>query len=191
LITGWLLVNLIGFGFAGALFHNFPLNFSSAPNTFRTPFSLPPAVVGFFFGAIPALLIGWSQRMTLRRTWPLSRWWILSVSLGMGAMHFLADGYEFARDGTTFVLAGGVALGLIQFLLLRRHTSTAREWGLAASGSWLLGWLIGVLIVDALGLPDDGRGNALQHGLLGGMAGLLYGLSTLFLISRSSGHRAG
>lgn len=181
----WLVANVLGFGFAGAFLHNFPLNYAPSLYTFRTPFDLTPGVTGFIFGFIPALLIGWPQRWILRRIWPISRWWIISVSLGMGVMHFLADGYVYAGDGSGFVLIGGLIVGVIQWRLLRPHVPASHWWGLAGAGGWVLGWVIGIGILHAIGYADDGRGNALGHGLVGGMAAPAYSLGTGLILKRA------
>ncbi len=190
ILIGWLFINLIGFAFAGAFLHNFPLQYSPSIHTFRTRFDLAPAVVGFIFGFTPALLTGWLQWVILRRHWQISRSWIISVPLGMGVMHFLADGFVYAGDGTGFVLAGGLVVGAVQWQLLRPNTPAAHWWGLAGAGGWVLGWMIGIGILHAIGYTDDGRGNALGHGLVGGMVGLIYSLTTGWLLMRFAGSRA-
>jgi len=128
----WFLANIVSFGLAGAFFHNFPLAFAFAPDvTHLGAFSLLPAIVGLIFGAIPALLIGWSQWMLLRRSLPLSRWWIVSVSAGMGLMHFLSDGFENARDLSPAVLISGL-LGRCCMNPFKPALAVA-DWGHAAT----------------------------------------------------------
>lgn len=130
----WFIANLLGFGFVGAMFHNFPLAFTFPPNISRLgSFRLEAAIAGCFFGFIPALLIGFLQLLILRRHLPLSRWWIISVSAGMGLMHFLADGFENARDLSLAVLLSGLLVGIIQWRLLRPQLSSAAGW-IAAYG---------------------------------------------------------
>ncbi|HJW89463.1 MAG TPA: hypothetical protein VJ436_02355 [Anaerolineales bacterium] len=182
----WILANLIGFGFAGAFFHNFPLAYSPSNLTRFGAFSLAPAIFGgLFFGAIPALLIGWSQRIVLRRYWPLSRWWILSASIGMGVMHFLSDGFENARDLSIAVLLGGLSVGAFQWLLLQPHLPLPGWWILANLIGWYLGWVIGIAILRSIGilyLPWVGGLEVKQHGILGVSAGLTSGLGTGLLL---------
>ena len=174
----WLIANVISFGLVGAMFHNFPLAFTFPPNLTRLgTFSLAPALLGgALFGFVPALLIGFLQRWILRRHLPLSRWWIISVSAGMGLMHFFSDGFENARDLSLAVLLSGLVVGVIQWRMLRPHLPSA-VWWIAASG---LGWYGGGLMGSAIWI------NGLEaHGRSGLTTGLMYSLSTgLFLMWR-------
>lgn len=178
----WLIANVVSFGFVGAMFHNFPLAFTFPPNVLRLgSFRTEAAIVGFFFGFIPALLIGFLQRLILRRSLPLSRWWIISTSMGMGLMHFLSDGFENARDLLLAVLLSGLLTGLVQWRLLRPHSASARWWLPISTLGWFVGWLIGITILYSTGLlyrpwvPGlDGQ----THGILGLSTGLAFGLST-------------
>jgi hypothetical protein len=189
----WLVANLLSFGLVGAMFHNFPLAFAFPPNVSRLgSFRPEAAIVGFFFGFIPALLIGFLQHLILRRHFPLSRWWIISASAGMGLMHFLADGFENARDLSLAVLVSGLLVGVIQWRLLRPHVSVSAGW-LAASGlGWCVGWLIGIAILHFTGLlyrlwvPGlDGQ----THGILGLSVGVMFSLSTGLLWMWVSRHQ--
>lgn len=184
-LAGWLLVNIISFGLVGAGFHNFPLAFAFPLNVLQLgSFRLEAAVAGFFFGFIPALLIGYLQYLILRRYWPLSRWWLISVSLGMGLQHFLADGFENARDLTWAVLLSGFVVGVIQWWLLRPHLSISARWLVLSVVGWCAGWLIGIAILHNTGLlyrvwvPGiDGQ----THGILGLSVGAAFSLSTCWL----------
>jgi len=182
IFTVWLLANTLGFGLVGAGFHNFPLAFTFPPIISQLGgFRLEAAIVGFFFGFIPSLLVGFLQRLILRREWPLSRWWIVSVSVGVGLQHFLADGFENARDLSLAVLLSGLLVGVIQWRLLRPHLPSSAGWIVASGLGWSVGWLIGIAILHNTGLlyrpwvPGlDGQ----THGILGLAAGLAYSLST-------------
>ncbi len=183
-LTGliWLLANLIGFGLVGALFHNFPLALTFPPNLARLGrFELEPALLGVLLGAVPSLFIGLAQWRLLRRHWPVSRWWILTVSAGIGLQHFLADGFPKARDLSLAVLASSVVTGVLQWRLLRRQRPSSGWWLLAGVAGWSLGWLLGTLLLDALGMlhvPWTPELGLLQHGLPGMLAGAGYGLLT-------------
>lgn len=178
----WLVANVLGFGFVGAMFHNFPLAFTFPPNVLRLEsFRLEAAIGGFFFGFIPALLIGFLQHILLRRQLSLSRWWLVSVSAGMGLQHFLADGFENARDLSTAVLISGVLVGVIQWWLLRSHIPSSAWWIVTSGLGWFVGWLIGIAILYNMGLlyrswvPGlDGQ----THGILGLAVGAAFSLST-------------
>jgi hypothetical protein len=178
----WLLGNIIGFGFVGAGFHNFPLAFTFPPEISRLGgFRMEAALVGFFFGFIPALLIGLLQYLILRRRWPLSRWWIVTVSAGVGPLHFLSDGFENARDLSFAVLISGLLVSVFQWRLLRPHVPVSAWWIVVGALGWCIGWLIGIAILHNTGLlyrpwvPGlDGQ----QHGLLGLAVGTALSLST-------------
>lgn len=180
----WLIAQVLGFGLVGAMFHNFPLAFTLPPDLVHLGrFSLRPALLGFFFGFIPALLIGFLQwvmlRPLLRLHRPLSRWWMVSVSVGVGLMHFLSDGFENARDLSVAVILGGLVVGAFQGRLL---PSPAGSWSWWVSGlAWYGGWLLGIAILHTTGLyrPWDPSLTGITHGVLGLTVGLTAGLSTL------------
>jgi hypothetical protein len=130
---------------------------------------------GVLFGFVPALLIGFLQRVILRRHLPLSRWWIVSASAGMGLMHFLSDGFENARDLSLAVLISGLLVGVIQWRLLHPHLPSAAWWVLASGLGWYGGGLIGIAIWFS-GLD--------AHGRSGLTIGFMYGLSTGLLLVR-------
>ncbi len=163
------------------MFHNFPLAFTFPPNISRLgSFRLEAAIAGFFFGFIPALLIGFLQRLILRRHLSLSRWWIISVSVGMGLMHFLADGFENAHDLSLAVFLSGLLVGIIQWRLLRPQLSSAAGWIAAYGLGWFVGWLLGIAILDNTGLLHQSWVPGLDgqtHGILGLSVGGMVSLS--------------
>lgn len=183
LILGWLFTNLIGFGLVGMLFHNFPLAFTFPPNVTRLgAFKFGAAFGGgLAFGAIPALLIGLLQWLILRRYLSASRWWIVSVSAGVGLMHFITDGFENARDLSIAVLLGGLVVGVLQWLLLRQHFQQSGWWIVATVASWYLGWLMSYLILMLLKFVNPFWAGVMyqyqnQHGLQGASVGALISL---------------
>ncbi|MGB2774332.1 MAG: hypothetical protein WBF31_18625, partial [Anaerolineae bacterium] len=148
----WLIANILSFGLVGAMFHNFPLASAFPPDVFRLGgFRTEAAIAGFFFGFIPALLIGILQSLILSHRLSVSRWWIISSSIGVGLMHFLADGFENARDLSVSVILGGLAVGIFQWQLLRLHSWAV--WLIPINAlTWYVGWLIGIAILSNLGL---------------------------------------
>lgn len=181
----WLLANTLSFGLAGAGFHNFPLAFTFPPDFSQLgSFRLEAAMVGFFFGFIPALLTGFLQRLILRRYFLLSRWWVVTVSAGVGLLHFLSDGFENARDLSFAVLLSGLLVGAFQWWLLRPLSSISAWWLVLSVVGWYAGWLIGIAILHNTGLlyrawvPGiDGQ----THGILGLSVGAAFSLSTCWL----------
>lgn len=175
----WLLANVISFGFVGGAFHNFELLTPSIAGL--GTFELAPALVGALFGAVPSILIGWFQWLILRRYIRVSRWWILTVSAGIGLNHFIADGFPNARAPIIGLLAGSAAVGLLQWLVLRRQVNSFAWWILATIGSWSIGVLIGVSLLDASGLLSRSYTPGLdfqQHGLVGIVLAAIYSILT-------------
>ncbi len=179
----WLGANVFGFGLAGALFHNFPLAGDFPPDlTHLGRFSLQPALVGgVLFGFVPALPTGLLQYVILRRHQPISRWWIASVAAGVGLMHFFSDGFENARDLSGVVFVSGLLVGWLQRRLLRPAPA---GWLPATACGWYVGWLMGLRLLQTVGLryqPWAPGLDAQQHGLLGLMMGISVSLSAGWL----------
>ena len=182
LVLWWLLANAISFGIAGALFHNFPLAFIFPPTIVRLgAFYLSPGLAGVLFGAVPSILIGLFQWLILRGKFPVSRWWIFTVSAGVALDHFIADGFPNARDLSIAVVASSALVAVLQWLLLRRNLNPSLWWILATIVSWCLGWVLGVSVLGSLGLlqiPGQRGLDFQQHGLLGMVLGSVYGMAT-------------
>lgn len=188
-ITRWTLASAISFGVTGALFHNFPV-------LYRTPpmfgglgrFDLNAAAFGgLAFGALPALLIGTVQRAVLRRHLKLPRRWILTFALGVGALHFISDGFPDAHDMTLAVVASGMALAVYQWRLLKRGLGASPLWVPATVVAWYGGWAIGLDLLDSLGMLNVPWTPSLgfwQHGILGASIGIAYGALTGVLVAR-------
>src|SRR3990172_6901275 len=129
LVLWWFVANVISFGLVGGAFHNFELLPPSIAGLGR--FELWPALFGAVFGAVPSILIGWLQWFILRRPLPVSSWWILTVSAGVGLNHFVSDGFPNARDPIIGLLAGCAVIGVLQWLVLRKQVSSFAWWILA------------------------------------------------------------
>jgi len=178
-VIGWLLANVVTFGFAGGMFHNFEL----LPLSFARPgtFDLPAAGFGAIFGFVPSIPIGWLQWLNLRRHLPISRWWILTVSAGVGLNHFISDGFPHSGDLAIGLLAGCAVTGVLQWLVLRRQVRSFAWWILATVAGWSMGVLIGVSLLVATGLIRKPWSPALgfqQHGLVGIILAAVYSLVT-------------
>jgi len=188
MLFGWGLVNILGFGFVGALFHNFPLAYAFSPSlTHFGAFDGGAALFGFLLGFVPALFIGLMQWWLLCRLWPLSRWWIVTVSAGIGLQHFLADGFPSARDLSLAVLAGSLVTAGWQGWLVRQAGASATKWFGSVLLGWCGGWVSGLLLLNALDLlhrPWQPGLDFQQHGLLGLVLGAAYSLGTALLIYR-------
>ncbi|MBI1801556.1 MAG: hypothetical protein HYR71_08015, partial [Chloroflexi bacterium] len=175
----------------------FPLAFSFPPRLGSFGFfEFQSAAFGAILGAVPAILIGLLQRVVLRRHLILSRWWILSAASGVGLLHFLSDGFPDAKDLSIAVFASGVLVGLLQWFLLRRSMSLSAWWVLASLAGWYLGWVAGMTLLDGIGLlnlPWTPELGFQQHGLVGSVVGMAYGILTgagLVWLLRGNRHRA-
>lgn len=181
----WLLANVISFGFVGGAFHNFEL---VNPSIGRLgTFELAPASVGAVLGAVPSILIGSLQWLILRRHLPVSRWWILTVSAGIGLNHFISDGFPNASDPIIGLFAGSAVVGVLQWLALRRLVNSFAWWIVATVVSWSVGVVIGVSLLDVSGLLRSDWTSGLgfqQHGLVGIVLAAVYSIPTGVIMVR-------
>ena len=185
-VLWWLLANVISFGIAGGMFHNFPLTFIF-PSTaaWLGTFELSPALFGAAFGAVPSILIGLLQWLILRRHLPVSGWWIFTILPGVGFDHFISDGFPNAQDLSIAVLASSALIGVLQWLVLRRQVNSFAWWIVATVVSWSMGVWIGVSILDASGLLSRTwiRGIDFQeHGLVAIVLAAVYSLMTAIIM---------
>jgi len=142
----WLLANILGFGALGASILVFPSILGKA---------------GFYITTfILAIPIGLAQWIALRRTLQTSILWILTISVGIPLSFLILGaipaglGFEADDDSliamTSMLLVVGLTIGLLQWLILRKH--------LVRAAIWLLGSAIGVAgsfwIILATGLID-------------------------------------
>ncbi len=185
----WALSSALTFALVSALFHNFTVVGRFSPSLAGLgEFEAGAALFGALLAGVPALLIGLWQWLVLRRYAIVGRGWILSVSAGFAAQHFLADGFPDAADKTYTVAIGALVIALIQWRLLRRaRPAMARLWLPVTALAWLLSWVLGIVLLGALGLrdlpwtPDLG---VQQHGILGAFVGLGYGFASGVLLAR-------
>jgi hypothetical protein len=102
------------------------------------------------------LSFGIMQWLILRRYMPRAGWWVLVSTLGwILGFGVLALAGKFAENlvpsaiqpevsALVFFLAAGVSLGILQWLVLRRHMLQAGWWVLANVVGWgILGLIIG------------------------------------------------
>lgn len=123
-------------------------------------------------GLIAGAIIGAAQWFALRK-W-ISWLWIpatcAGLALGLTAGTTLVD-YGVGRGEIVLMAAvTGVGVGLLQALVLTRHTSRgAIWWGLANPPAWALGWFITSYVITRNideRFPVFGAGGALVFGLL-------------------------
>jgi uncharacterized membrane protein YhdT len=105
--------------------------------------SLPAAVTG---GALAGVVIGTAQWLVLRRLLPGAAWWIAATAVGQAVG--LAVGAPLVGYGTEprdLAVQGavtGLAIGVLQALVLRRGAANGLRWALAMPLLWVTGWLV-------------------------------------------------
>jgi hypothetical protein len=154
-------------------------------------------------GAVIGIAIGIGQWLVLRRRTSVlaqsgdfkflagsgyrTAWWALASSAGFAIGKDVGDMLAAAVSGPAAVgLDGvviGIALGLAQWLVLRRHVAAAGWWIAASAIAWAVGWSI-INTVD----PEAAGTTGLAY-LLGSIgaaaAGLVTGASLAWLMRRS------
>jgi hypothetical protein len=146
----WFLANMLGFGALGALILVFPFMLGKAGFYITT-----------FFLAVP---ISFAQWIALWRTLQISVLWILTIPLGIPLsfllMSVIPAGYWFAADDdslfaiTSMIFVVGLVIGLLQWIILRKHLMRASVWilgsAVAVAGSF---WFIsGSHLIDQSGI---------------------------------------
>lgn len=161
---GWIIANFVGFAALGALITLLPLLISISGLVAST------LVIG-----IP---IGIAQWIALRRHTPISVIWILTISLGLfisirAIMEMPPSAWDLVPDesiqGLTAIPAGiGLIVGLVQWVLLRRHFRKSAVWPFGSSA----GLALASFLVLTTGLIN-------QSGLISAiLAVLVYAVAT-------------
>jgi hypothetical protein len=105
--------------------------------------SMGAALIG---GALAGVVIGGGQWLILRRVLPGAAWWIAATAVGQAVG--LAVGAPLVGYGTEprdLAVQGaiaGLAIGILQALVLRRGAADGRWWALASPALWVTGWLV-------------------------------------------------
>jgi hypothetical protein len=117
-------------------------------------------VVGLaIFGEIGiGIAIGIAQWFVLRRLGPQAAWWILASALGwLGGWALIVSGLVVSpgTTGLNSVISGavlGVAIGVGQWLTLRRLVHEAGWWVFASTAGWTVGLtgVLGALVVGTV-----------------------------------------
>jgi hypothetical protein len=135
-------------------------------------------------GAVIGISVGMMQWLVLRRRMSGAGWWILVTIVGFAIGKFVADAIGQALSGAVgLVLSGaaiGTALGIAQWLILRRHVAQAGWWALASILAWAVGWAIINLVNEA---ADGPTSTAYLIGATGAAAaGVITGVSLVWLL---------
>ncbi len=117
---------------------------------------IPTVILAGYLGvAVGGILIGVLQWLVLRRHLARSGWWVLA-SLGAVAVVGVAV-FGVGLVNTDVGWFGGVsvfgtAVGVLQWLVLRRHLARSGWWVLAST----VGWVVGMPLGDIVGPPGLG-----------------------------------
>jgi hypothetical protein len=108
--------------------------------------SVEGAASGALAGALAGAVIGTAQWLVLRRYLRVGPGWVLATALGVpigdavGAL--ITEAGTGIGDLLITGLATGVAVGLLQWWLLRDRVQSARLWPLVVAVAWPLGWTV-------------------------------------------------
>jgi hypothetical protein len=141
--------------------------------------SMEGAVSGALGGALAGAVIGAAQWVVLRRYMRVGPEWVLATALGVA----IGDGVGALLTGAgtgigALIIIGvvtGVAVGLLQWGLLRGRLLRARLWPLVVAIAWPVGWTV----TWAFGIDVErgyytfGASGALVFAAITGMAMLL------------------
>lgn len=146
------------------------------------------------FGTLIGAMIGTSQWMYLRWRIREASWWIPATALGWGLGLPLAVWLNlwagFRLSAILYGVVIGIAVGLGQWLLLKRWTAPAGRWILISAVALPVGMLL-VGMVDQQWVAESHAGweqmrwgTALAGGVAGWFVGLLTGVTLLVLLAR-------
>ena len=168
-ILWWIAANFLGFAIIGVLTLVTPL-LQSIPGWLVTSATEALSPLRPLLDSIPAWLVsslliglplGFTQWLALRRILKTSKWWIISISIGLLIAIFIGkvipDGFGPAWDDesiaalTVGYFVGGFAIGLPQWLILRQQLRRSSIWLLGSSiGTFASAWFI--LVTDLINL---------------------------------------
>lgn len=105
--------------------------------------SLPAAVAG---GALAGAVIGAGQWLALRRLLPGAAWWIAATAVGQAVgLAIAAPLVGYGTEPSDLAVQGaitGLAIGVLQALVLRQSGAAGLRWALAMPPLWAVGWLV-------------------------------------------------
>jgi hypothetical protein len=101
---------------------------------------------GLIGGAVAGAVLGAGQWLALRARLPKAEWWIPATAIGQAvglAAGAALVGYRTSLQDLAIQGAiTGLAVGILQALVLRPHVATWYWWALAMPPLWVLGWIV-------------------------------------------------
>jgi hypothetical protein len=155
-LLGWIVGNLLGLAATSALIVALPI-LKSVPGTVAAPVALPMVrtAVRIVLGNLIAFgPIGLAQWLILRRLGPLSMVWLLTIPFGTLAVPTMSQALQLIGDDEAVATLSlgfaiwGAAIGLLQWLVLRRQYEKAAIW--IASSSAGMGLGLGLVLATGL-----------------------------------------
>lgn len=136
-------------------------------------------------GAAAGVLIGTGQVIVLRRHVGMTGGWIFSTAVGLALGNTVGSVLNGGGTQTVDLLilgvTAGIAVGVVQFALLREYLQRAILWPLVVTLAWPLGWLVTVSI---------GTNVRLGYVVFESFGGLLFaaltGLALIFMVRASN-----
>jgi len=97
-------------------------------------------------GALPGAVIGAGQWLALRGRLPKTEWWIPATAVGQAVGLTAGAAVVGYRTGLQdLAIQGaitGLAVGILQALVLRQYVATWFWWAIAMPPLWALGWIV-------------------------------------------------
>ena len=177
----WTLASAIGFIVGGML--ALPIGYGLGEVVMdATNESAGFAVAGAFFGILVGGGLGIGQQLVLRSRVEWSRMWALASAAATTVVWAIAfplmasaDEPASASTGAIIAILFGLALGVAQWLVLRKHVPGA--------GRWVAITLVSLALAIGLAFSLDGEGRELlAFGAAGLLAGALTGLGMAWLL---------
>lgn len=104
------------------------------------------AVSAALGGAVAGAVVGAAQLVILRRHVGMNVWWLFSTATGLALGNtigiLLNGGGTGTGDLLLLGLAAGLAVGIIQWTLLREYLQRTILWPPVVALAWPLGWLV-------------------------------------------------
>jgi len=160
-------------------FLGFPIGGALAVSIFGPVDGVASGALG---GALAGTVIGTAQWLVLRGRAGVEALWVPATAVGLGVGDAVGAGLTGAGTGIGSLLvtggASGLAVGLLQWTVLKEHARRAALWPAVVSVSWPAGWAV----TWAIGV-DVERGYA----VFGSTGALLFAAITgaALLLSRS------
>jgi hypothetical protein len=144
-LGGWVAVTYLGF----AMFGDIHLQMVGPTTLFRpSDIAADAVLVGFLFGGVSGALIASLQWIVLRSWAPRARGWIPCTAIGFGLAHALNDAVPYRPlDLLVILLIGGVLIGAMQAVALRRVIARPWVWVPVVALAWSLGWTVAAAVI--------------------------------------------